>query len=122
MFIIINKFKEYDKYSKKLNKKILLANEKLSINKNKISEITTSIQEISNEYELEYNRTKNTCKEFKTIENDENICIICMENLYSGIETSCKHTFHLHCINSYVGRILESHKIEIKCPICRSFI
>ncbi len=44
-------------------------------------------------------------------------CAICLEDCESNIESvslqNCKHTFHIHCINSWLTK-------KRSCPLCRS--
>lgn len=52
------------------------------------------------------------------------LCMICLEDLEYGIITKCNHKFHLSCINSHTYYIIDNidNDIEIKCPLCRSYI
>lgn len=54
-------------------------------------------------------------------ENEENICVICLEDLEKGepIHFHCGHIFHIHCILDWIVSLFQKNA-DISCPICRS--
>lgn len=53
--------------------------------------------------------------------NDENACVICLENLNDeqSIRFHCGHIFHIHCILEWIYSLFVRNA-DISCPICRS--
>lgn len=54
------------------------------------------------------------------VEDDENVCVICLESLddKQSIHFHCGHIFHLHCILEWIYNLFEKNA-DISCPICR---
>lgn len=54
------------------------------------------------------------------LEEDYSDCSICLEKIKTGkVKTSCNHTFHRDCINSWIRMGTGNHD---KCPNCRGDI
>lgn len=53
--------------------------------------------------------------------DDDNICVICLEDLNKGepIHFHCGHVFHIHCIFDWTCRLFHKN-VDISCPICRN--
>lgn len=58
--------------------------------------------------------------EYISEDNDENLCVICLEDLDKGepIHFHCGHIFHIHCILDWIVSLFQKNA-DISCPICR---
>lgn len=59
--------------------------------------------------------------DYQREDNDEHICVICLENFDEGepIYFHCGHIFHIHCILDWIVSLFQKNT-DISCPICRS--
>ena len=71
-----------------------------------------------------YNTLINKNKKIITKQADDLTCAICLDDIGDGIKTKCGHSFHFHCINIYIDRLIKRSETElnIRCPICRTHI
>jgi hypothetical protein len=122
ILIYNKKQKDFDKKIKKLYMQFMLISTLINKNQSIINKYREHIKLNKNKKKINNNMNKNynKCKKFN--KNDDIICSICLEQIEEGIITSCKHTFHLECINLYVNNILNNPIINIICPMCRAYI
>lgn len=53
--------------------------------------------------------------------DDDNICVICLEDLNKGepIHFHCGHVFHVYCIFDWTCSLFQKNA-DISCPVCRN--
>lgn len=122
ILIYNKKQKDFDKKIKKLYLPFMMLRKMINNNQRIIDKYKEHLKSNQNKKKINNNMNKNYNKCRKFNKNDDVICSICLEQIEEGIITSCKHTFHLECINLYVNNILNNPIINIICPMCRAYI
>ncbi len=80
---------------------------------------------VKEKYEYEYNRIYNLFKDiFSPVEDEDDICPICLDINNTSVSLICNHKYHIECINKYIYLLLKKGEKEenIQCPYCRTKI
>ncbi len=80
---------------------------------------------VKEKYEYEYNRIYNLFKDiFSSVEDEDDICPICLDINNTSVSLICNHKYHIECINKYIYLLLKKGEKEenIQCPYCRTKI
>ncbi len=113
-----NKDKKYNELISSLHNNSKNIFSHINTNNNKIYKLEKIISDI----EYKYNNISTNVKQLCTKIKNE-ICAICIENIDSGIITSCGHKYHIECINLYVDSVINKPgTFNLICPICRKNI
>jgi hypothetical protein len=80
--------------------------------KNKTPEMYALIKE---KYIFDYIRINHVTNSYEVIQDQDEDCMICMDNKGSWCQLQCGHKYHINCIT-------ECMKTSSRCPYCFCFI